>query len=368
VFKAEKIKEKKKKKGKKHFFTFGLRSEMYLFVENLSILLSTGMGLVLALSIIQKDTTSRRMKAIVSYVLDEIKKGSPFGETMGNARILPRHSLSLVKAGEATGRLAENLKVVVLQNDKERMFRSKIRSSLLYSTIVIVLTIVIGVVTAMFTLPKIASFFDNFEAELPPLTVGLIAAGRFLGEYGNIIVPFALVFLVIVLYFLFSFPKTKFIGHSILFRVPIIKNLIKQAEIARFGFILGTMLEAGMPMRESLSSMPGTTTFRNYKKFYEHMIDGVSKGKMLDECFSGYPKINMLFPSAVRQLIVAAEKSGKLSETLFRIGEMYEQRVESTAKNLPIVLEPLLIVINGIVIAVLALGIILPIYNLANII
>ncbi|MFC1608711.1 type II secretion system F family protein [Patescibacteria group bacterium] len=358
----------KNKNNEKRISTFGLRSEVYFFIENLSLLVSTGMGLIAAISIIEKEIKSRRMSQIVERIGQKLRKGSSFSSVLNEMRILPMHSMSIIETGEETGKLEESLRVVVVQNDKERVFRSKVRSSMLYSVVVVVMTIVIGVATAVFTLPRLAGFFEDIEVDLPLLTKWLIATGEVLGDYGYIIVPAFVLILLVVFYFLFSFPKTRFIGHSILFRVPVIRNLIKQSEVARFGFIFGTMLESGMSVKESLENIPGITTFRNYKKFYIHLGEKVGVGNSFHNCFVSYEKIEKLFPASVIHLIMAAEQSGKLSDVLFKIGNMYEAKVESTAKNLPVLLEPALIIINGIIIATLALGIILPIYSLVDVI
>lgn len=326
------------------------------------------MSIITAVSSLKEEIPSKRMQKIVEQIHAKLQSGSSFSDTLEEVQILSPHTLSLVRAGESSGRLTENLKVIVLQNEKENLFRSKIRSSLMYAMIVVTMAIVIGTGTAIFTLPRLASFFGELDAELPALTRGLIAIGAFLSNFGFIIIPIFLIILIIAFYFIFSFPKTKFIGHSLLFKTPVIKTLIKQAELARFGFLLGTMLDAGLSAREALANLPDTTTFLNYKEFYIYLKEKITAGNSFQTCFTSYPKVKKLLPSAVRQLIIAGEKSGKLSESLLRIGKMYEAKVEATARNLPTLLEPILILIIGLMVALLALGTILPIYNLTNII
>ncbi len=349
------------------FRTFGLRKEVYFLIENLSVLLSAGMDISSALASIREEITSSRMQEIIREVEDEVRGGSSLSRALEKAQVLSSRILSLIRLGEKSGRLTENLKVIALQNEKEALFRSRIRSSLMYAVIVFTLTIVVGVGTAWFTLPKLASFFKELEAELPPITKALITIGGILRKYGAIIIPLFLLLIGAAFYFLFSFPKTKFIGHLLLFKAPLIKNLIKQVEIARFGFLLGSMIQAGMPTVESLDAMRGTTTFLNYRKFYIYLKEKVEEGNSFKKSFNLYPDAKKLFPSSVRQMIIAAEQSGTLSETLLRIGKMFEQKTEITARDLPILLEPILLVIVGLMVALLALGTILPIYSLIDI-
>jgi len=348
------------------FRGIGLKKEVYFFISNLSMLLSSGLRLSSALESLQEETKSRRMRKILSEIEQKIEGGSSLFDALEETGVFPLRILSLVKVGEESGNLSKNLEVATLQNEKEAMFRSKVRSSLMYGVIVFTLSVVVGAGSAWFTLPKVAVVFEEFEAELPAITRGLIVTGNILSAYGIFIIPFFLLGIVAVFYFLFSFPKTKFLGHAIVFRLPIVKNLVKQVEISRFGFLLGTMLEAGMSVVESFDALHGTTTFKNYQMFYVYLKQSVENGNSIQKSFADYPRIDKLFPSSSRQMISAAEQSGNLSGTLLKIGSIFEQKIEATAKNLPTVLEPLLLLLIGLGVAFLAIGIIMPIYNLTS--
>lgn len=230
------------------------------------------------------------------------------------------------------------------------------------------MAIIVGTFTSWFVLPKLADVFISMGVELPFVTKVLVESGILLAKYGYIVVPFFLSFLLCIFYFIFSFPKTKFIGHTILFRTPFIKKIILHTEVARFGFLLGTMLQAGLPIVQALTAMPGTTTFKNYRLFYEYLIKEIAEGNSFKKSFTSYPSNKKLFPVTVRQMIIAGEKSGQLDKSLLHIGHIYEAKVEETAKNLPVILEPILLLIIGLGVAILAVGIIMPIYRLTEII
>ncbi|MFA6028029.1 MAG: type II secretion system F family protein [Patescibacteria group bacterium] len=249
------------------FYRLGLRKQVYDFLENFTALLSSGMNISEALGSISSDTKSKRMKRIINDIKDDVDNGVAFSQAILTWEFLPDRMVSLIKLGELSGKLADNLGVIVTQNEKDMVFRSKVRSSLIYSLIVLTLAIVVGAFTAWFVLPKMTEAFISFGAELPLITRIMIQIGKVLGDFGYIIVPFFFLFVASMTYFLFSFPKTKFIGHSLLFHIPFVKTLIRESETARFGFLLGTMLNAGLPVVESLNAMPGTTTFRNYREF-----------------------------------------------------------------------------------------------------
>jgi len=350
------------------FMYFGLKNNAFDFVENISYYLSAGMSLSMALSSMEDEVSNSRMKGLCRRMKNDIQSGFSLSQSFERQHFFPENIIALIRAGESTGKLVENMKLVILLNDEDRKLKSKLNSSLLYGTIILVLTVVVGTGTAWYVLPAIADVYASLGSDLPPLTRILISAGDFLINYGAIIIPIAFAFLVAILYFIFSFPKTKFIGHLLLFHLPLVKKLIKESEITRFGYILGGMLESGLPVDEALHTMSGTTTFKNYQKLYLHLESQVAEGFSFYESLKSYKKINVLFPGNILQMISSAEKSGKLAETLSRISSLYATKVENTSRNLPIILEPLMLLLVGIGVGLFVLALIMPIYNLGNII
>lgn len=346
------------------FRSFGLHNESNFFIQNLAVLVGAGMGLTQALDAVYSETTSRRIRSALREIMENVNNGWPLSKALGDAQIVSMHTLSLIELGEKSGNLSANLQVSALQNEKETAFRSQVRSALAYSSFVLVIAMVVGIGVAWYILPKIATFFIDLNAPLPPITRALISIGVFLQNYGFIFVPLFFAIFIILFYFLFSFPKTRFVGHTILFHIPLIKRLILETEIARFGFLSGTMVKAGMPIHVVFDLLPNTTTFGNYRMLYTNVGKKITEGLSFQKIFSEYKNIGTLLPSAVRQMIIAAEQSGALSDTLLKIGTIYETKVEATSRNIPAFLEPALLLIIGVIVAVLALGILMPVYQL----
>ncbi len=349
-------------------YHFGLKPEAYTFIENLSGLLDAGMDMITALDSLKRETRSFRMKNILGRMAEKVEGGSSLSKCLEQEYLFSERMISLLRLGEQSGKLVENLKVLALQNEKDQLFKSKVRSSLMYASIVFTLTLLVGAGTIWYILPKLAGVFNEMQVDLPLVTRAMIQVGAFIAEYGYFAIPAILGSIFILFYFLFSFPKTKFVGHSILFRIPLVKQLIMDVEIARFGFLLGTMMEAGVPITEALGSIPGTTTFRNYQNFYYHIDTQVQDGDSFKKSIESYKKANALFPISVQQMIIAGEQSGNLSETLKKIGQRYEQKTEQISRDLPIIMEPIIFLIIGLGVATLALGVILPFYQLVEII
>jgi len=346
------------------FFTFGLGKERDYFVENLSMLISGGMPIIGALDSIATEMRSRRMKNIIAAIQSDIESGSPLWRTLAKTSLFPEHAVSLIRLGEESGKLIENLKVVAIEQEKDRVFRSKLRSAMMYPVFVLSLTVIIGIGIAWFILPKLATVFAQLKITLPLITKILIGAGTFLGSYGQYAVPAAITVMAVLFFFIFLFSKTKFIGQFILFSSPGIKGLIKEVEVARFGYLLGTLLQAGLPITHALDSLASATEITQYQKLYLHLRDSVEDGNSIQKSFVSFKKANRLIPAPIQQLIVAGEQSGSLSETLLKVGQTFEAKADTSTKNLTVILEPILLVIVWLGVVAVALAVILPIYSL----
>src|SRR3990172_11879134 len=171
----------------------GIGEEKNFFIENLSMLLASGMTISTALSAIKTDLRSSRMQEVVTNIEADVNAGVRTSVALEKAHILPEQIISLIRVGEETGRLAENLKVIVNLQHRELAFSSKVRSAMLCPALVLGLTFVIGVGVTWFILPRLATVFGQLDVALPLITRVLIAGGTFLGTYGIVVVPTILV-------------------------------------------------------------------------------------------------------------------------------------------------------------------------------
>jgi type IV pilus assembly protein PilC len=358
---------KNKRKNSINFFSnFGLSNDTDYFIENLSMLVFSGMPVVDAISSISEEVHSGKMKTVLSKIKIEIENGSSIWRALQDSTLLKEHSISLIRLGEESGRLVENLKVVAVEEQKARMFKSKLRSAMMYPVFIMFITAVVGIGIAWFILPKLAVVFLQLKMKLPFVTKILINFGGFLGQYGQYFIPLLIAFLIFLYLLLFYFKKTKGSGQFILFHVPGVKQLMKEIEVARFGFLFGTLLQAGVPIISALDSLITATEFLSYRKLYTHIKQSVDNGDSLQKSFSSFKNAKKLIPSPIQQLVVAGEKSGNLSTILLKIGLMFEEKADATTKNLTIILEPILLVIVWLGVVAVALAVILPIYGLVG--
>lgn len=335
------------------------REERDQLLENLSLFMSSGTRVTAALEALIKEFRSSSSRKLAQTILEELDAGSSLWRALDKTKAFPQRVVSLVRVGEKSGRLAENLRAAVSQQQKERLFRSRVYSAMFYPVLVFSVTVVIGLGLSWFLLPRFAQVFSSLNIELPLLTRLLIRFGEFLNQYGLIAVPVAIVILVGGAFLIFRLWGDLFIP-----LVPGIGRLIREIELSRFGFILGSLLEAGLPIADALDSLEESTSLRPYRRFYFHLGKSIKEGGSFGKSFSSYPKSTSLFPLPVRQILSSAEQSGRLPETLLNIGQTYEARVDDTAKNLTVALEPILLIIVWVGVLLVALAVILPIYGL----
>ncbi len=342
----------------------GAGKEKEYFMENLATLIDSGMGVSAVLESMGSEMRTSAMQKVIADLREDVDAGSPIWKALQKSDFLPERSTTLVRIGEESGKLSENLKVLVEQQQKERVFAGKIRSAMMYPVLVLALTASIGTGIAWFILPRLASVFLSLRLKLPLITQWLIAIGNFLGKYGAIVIPVLILAIGLVAYFVFIFPKTRHIGHWIFLHTPMIKKLIQDSELSRFGYLFGTLLEAGLPVVQALKSISEATVFYNYRHFYQYLASSIEGGNSFRRSFEEYPHSAAIIPVPIQQLVGAAERSGHLSQALKKIGTIFEDKTENTTKNLSVVLEPLLLVIVWGGVVMVALAVILPIYNL----
>lgn len=335
-------------------------------MENLSFLISSGMPILDSMHSIELELKSKFMKGIVGEARESIENGVPLYKALEETQLFGLHEIFLIKNGEESGTLSGNLAVIAEQSAKNRMFKSRLRSALMYPTLILSVTFIVGLGVAWFILPKLATLFLELHVKLPLITKIFIAFGAFLGKYGYFVVPIFIISAITIFYFLFYFPRTRIYGQYLLFSIPGIKNLIEELEISRLGYLLGTLINAGLPLLQAIGSLSESTLSPFYTKFYEFLYEKIDNGESFEESFNSYKKIRQIIPLSIQQIIVTGEKSGNLSVALLKIGKVYEEKTEFTSKNLSVALEPILLVIVWLGVMLVAIAVILPIYSLVG--
>lgn len=343
-----------------------MSKEYDFFLENLNLLMRSALPVREAIETLKDEIKSKKMLRAIAIIESEIDGGSKMSTALGKSGLLSERYIALLRLGEETGELQKQLALVVDEQKKEKALHSKIRGALIYPAMVLMVTVVVGIFTMWYIFPKLTAVFASSGDKLPFTTRVIIGIGDFLTSYGVIVVPLGFISFGLTVYLLFMYKKTRWVGETFLLRLSASRSIVQGIELARFGYVMGSLLKAGISLPQALLSMEDSTSFVLYKKFYTNVLENVTEGNSLYKSIIKYPNYQMFIPSYLARLLSAGEKSGSLAETLLDIGEIYETKTENLAQNLSVMLEPIIIVVVGGIVAFLAVAIISPIYGLTQ--
>jgi general secretion pathway protein F len=352
---------------KRLLLLFGVSSEeRNFFVENLSLLLDSELGVTYSLETLKEEAKTWRMRAAIGDMISAVRSGAPFWKALAAPRIFPERLISIVKAGEDAGELSESIRNASAEMEKERKFRSKLRSALMYPGVIFVVAIAVVMIASATVLPKLTVMFKSSKVKLPLSTRILIGFGNVMQKDGIWLVPLVLACIASIYYLLFIYKKTKPIGDSLLFHLPLIRTIIQETEIARFGYSAGSQLKAGISVINVFESLAEGASMSMYRDFYLYIRDRIRQGDSIHQAMISHPKARTLLSFQVIQIIASSEKTGKLAETCMRVGMMYEEKSDAFAKNIGTLIEPIVVIVIGAIVALVVVSIIAPIYALTS--
>lgn len=333
------------------------------FVENLSIMYKSGIALPRALQILVKQTKNVRFKIILSEVHNQVQSGKYLAEALSQyPGVFSNIFLSMIRVGEMSGSLEKSLEYLTIQLKREADLKSKTRGAMIYPSVILGAMVVIGVLMAIFVLPKLTSIFKEFETELPFMTRVVMAIADFMS--GNAVV--VIVGMIASAFGFASLLKTyagqKYFGFLML-RMFVIGNIVQKINLARFARVLSSLLKSSINMVQALEVTSQSLGNIEYRELVLKAAEQVKLGNNLTETLGKSPK---LFPLLVVQMLQVGEESGTVEEMLNQLAEHYEEEVDSTLRNLSSIIEPLLLLVIGGVVGVLALALISPIYNISQ--
>jgi len=328
-------------------------------------MLVAGLPLMDVLKTFLAETRSKPMRKMVNGIIADVENGSPLWRAMESRHLFSPYDIAMVRIGEESGALARNMEYLSEQREKDRALRQQVKMAMIYPTIVLVMMFVIVMGLGLFVLPNLVTVLYALKVELPLATRIIIYITNIFERYGMIFVPalFALMFLFILLA---KFTRFKAVSQWIVFRLPGIGRLASEASIARFGVVLGGLLKAGVPVVEALESLRDVTQVVSHKKLYSKILEHIRIGDSFHTAFEKCHESEKILSVSVQQLIIAGERSGSLAESLLQISNIYEKKASETAKVLPVILEPVLLLIIGALVAGIAFAIIVPIYSVVG--
>jgi type II secretory pathway component PulF len=334
-----------------------------VLVRNMSAAIKAGLNLLETLEILAADATKTIMKNILLAARSNLQSGQPLYTTFAqNERYFPAIFSGLVKAGEASGNLETTLDELGKHMSRDYNLSKKVRSALMYPLILFVASILIVIFLIVFILPRISLAFARSGIELPLITRVLIGISRAM-TYSIFLDLGVIAGIVWFFMYLKRSPRGKKLLNRILFRIPVVREFIKKLTLVRITRTMGILISSGIPITETLKLTGDTAGNDMYKTAFVESLEEVKGGVSIHSIFK---KNEHLFPKLLVSMVMVGEKTGTLENILKTFSEFYEEEVDSSLKDLTTFIEPVLLLFMGIVVGVIALAILLPIYQMVG--
>ncbi|KKT82789.1 MAG: hypothetical protein A2925_04740 [Candidatus Yanofskybacteria bacterium RIFCSPLOWO2_01_FULL_44_22] len=344
------------------FFRLSLKEKM-LFSRHMEVMVKSGMQILQSLEILKKQTKSAAFKKILEQIIGDVKNGHFLSSGLERYRnVFGDFFINLVRVGETSGTLAENLQYLTEELKKKDELKKKVRGAMIYPIVIFVATIGITSLMTFVIFPKILPILKSINVELPMVTVVFVAVSTFMISYGALVFA-GIAALFIALFLILRIPVVRFQWHKLLLATPYVGNMVQTVNIISLARTVGLLLRAGIKIVEALEITSSTMTNLVYRKEVRSVAEGVRKGDQMSKYFIDNPKI---FPSIFSQMIVVGENTGKLDESILFLADFYESELDEATKAMSNILEPIMLLIMGLIVSFVALAIITPIYKITQ--
>jgi type IV pilus assembly protein PilC len=367
--KKKKTEEKQKKKGK-GFSLFGKKKakveDVLIFSKQFATMVKAGLPILQVLGMLRDQLESPAMKDII----EDIRKSLEGGVTLSKCfekypELFDNVYINLIKAGEASGKLDVFLLKIVESLEKKENIKKKIKSALMYPSIMFTVAVTVSAFMLVKVVPVFAKMYDGMGIELPTATATIMAMSDFLRGTGGKVLLFGLIGFVLGFRYITSKnEKMKYAWHKQVLKLPIFGDMILKSMLARISLIMGNLSAAGVNLLESLEISKSVSTNVVVLESLENVKKGVFSGDTLTKLFLKDP----LFPPTFSQLISVGEQTGQLDEMFGSVAKYYEAEFDTTVDNLSSLIEPIMIVFMGVMIGGLMIAMYSPIFNVGALI
>jgi len=339
--------------------------DIAIFTRQLATMMKAGVPLLQAFDIVGRGSTNPNITRLLNDIRSDVETGTSLSSAF---RKFPKYFDSLycnlVEAGEAAGILEDLLDRLATYMEKTEAIKSKIKSALMYPTSVLVVAFVVVAIIMIFVIPAFKEVFTSFGADLPAPTLLVMAISEFFVAY------WWLIFGVLgggIYFFLQAWKRNERVQRvmdRLLLRLPIFGTLVDKSCVARWTRTLATMFAAGVPLVEALDSVGGASGNTVYADATEKIQQEVSTGTSLTTAMTNAN----LFPSMVLQMTAIGEESGSIDHMLSKAADFYEGEVDDMVAGLSSLMEPIIIVILGVIIGGIVVSMYLPIFKLGQVV
>jgi type IV pilus assembly protein PilC len=333
--------------------------------RQMATMMSSGVPLVQSFEIVGRGHENPNMQKLILDVKAHVESGNSLGDALAkHPHYFDELYVSLVRAGEAGGILETLLDKIATYKEKTEAIKGKIRKALFYPGAVLVMAFLVTAVLMIFVIPQFAALFEDFGADLPAMTLFVIAMSNYFVDY------WILIFGGIggAVWGFFQLKKrNKRFRHALerlSLRIPVIGDILVKATIARFARTLATMFAAGVPLVEAMDSVAGAAGNVVYGDAIRKMRDEIATGTQLQASM----RDTNLFPNMVVQMVAIGEESGSIDHMLGKVADFYEEEVDNAVDAMSSLMEPMIMAVLGVLIGGLVIAMYLPIFKMGQVV
>lgn len=340
------------------------KADQISFAKRLAMILRSGMPIMEGLHMLHDEAHSRSSGFVYRRLIASVNEGQPLSRGLTEFQsFFGEFAINILRVGEASGTLHENLEYLAEELKRKQALKRKVVGALVYPALIIVATSGIVVMLTVFIFPKILPIFQSVKATLPWSTRALIAISGFLGAHGIALVIGLVLACVGFVAAMRLVPVFHLVMDKLLLRVPLLGKLSQYYNVANISRTLSLLLKSDVRIVQAIELVADSTTNLAYRTELYAARERIIKGQKIAAQFREKPQ---LFPPLMGQMIAVGEQTGNLSGTLSYVSEMYEEDISELTKNLTTLIEPILMIIMGLVVGFIAISIITPIYSITS--
>ena len=334
--------------------------DLAIFCRQFYTMLDAGVSITNSINILSKEIPNKKLREILSDIEDDIKKGELLSESMSKYRkYFPQLLISMVESGEVSGNIDEMMLRMATHFEKENKLNNKVKSAMTYPAVLSVVAVGAVMFIMTFVMPTFVEMFEGSGLELPLITRFMLGTSTFLSN--NLIIILLAIAIIIVLFNIYKkSPQGIYTISSLKLRLPIIGNLNKKIIVSRFTRTLSTLLSAGVSLVHALPTVAGVLE----NKVAEDAVIKIRERVVRGDGLSNPIRENDIFPKMLSSMIKIGEESGALDSILNKTADFYDDEVEQTIQTTTALIEPLLIVVLGLVIGTIVISIMLPMFEM----
>ena len=336
--------------------------ELAIFLRQLATMLSAKIPLISSLKTLLNQSDSAAIRDVIFSLVSSLDSGLMLSQAMEQTNVFSKFYVEMVRSGEVSGRLEQVFNYLADYAENEAELDAKARSAAIYPIFILIVFLVVGSVITISIAPQMVDIFQEFDRQPPALTMALISTGRFLINWG-----FLVLLVLVGVFFAAKNYLDSAEGQNIkaywTMKIPVLGNIYKNIYVSRFCETLSTLLVGGIPIVEALEISGSATGNFVFKNIAEELSEGIRNGEQINKLMRKYEEY---FPPLVNQMVAIGENTGRLSDLLKRVAVYYYNQVERGFSVLLELLQPVLIIVLGGMVGILIAGVLLPIYQLAQ--